>query len=81
MKITAVVGEAGRYLVDSDSNPDQRHLVDLLEHECGCASWVYRNRKYKEAYGHNFTCRHIAAARQHFCDEVLEAMREHVLHK
>ena len=81
MKVTDVVGEAGRFWVQSDSNPEQRHLVDLLEHECGCPSFTCRNRAYKEKYGHNMTCKHIDAARNHFTDEVLEAMREHILSK
>ena len=81
MSIRHIMGEPGRMFVRSASNPEQEHLVDLLEHECGCASWTCRNRKYREQYGHNFTCRHIREAREAFLDEVLDGIREHTLSK
>lgn len=79
MTVQAVVGEIARFRVSSESAHDQSHLVDLLEHECGCASWVCNNRRYRQQYGHNFTCKHIKVARESFMDDILESLREHQL--
>ena len=81
MKIRSIVGEVGRFWVESESNPDGEHLVDLLEHECGCASFTCRNREYREKFGHNFTCKHIQAAREAFLNDILESLREYTLSK
>ena len=81
MKVRHIVGECGRFWVTSEANPDQEHLVDLLDHECGCPSFTCRNRKYREQYGHNFTCKHIRVARELFLNEILESLREGELAK
>lgn len=81
MSCRHILGEPGRLFVRSATNPEQEHLCDLLEHSCGCASWTCRNRKYKEQYGHNFTCRHLKEARQEFLDAVLDSLREKILSK
>lgn len=81
MTVQAVVGEVGRFWVSSETHDDQRHLVDLLEGECGCASFVCNNRRYRQQYGHNFRCKHIKAARENFMDDILESLREHQLSK
>lgn len=59
MNCRHILGEPGRIFVRSATNPEQEHLVDLLEHACGCPSFTCRNRKYRELFGHNFTCRHL----------------------
>lgn len=74
--IRHILGEPGRLWVKSATNPEQEHLCDLLEHSCSCPSWTCRNKKYRELYGHNFTCRHIRIAREGFLDEILTSLRQ-----
>lgn len=75
MTIRAITGEVGRYFVQSGSQPEGEHLVDLLEHECGCADYVCRRRAHEIKTGHKYVCRHLFAVRNHFLDEILEAIR------
>ena len=76
--VVPVQGEVGRYMVRSASNPEQDHLVDLLEDggSCGCASWVCRQRAHKAKWGVPLRCRHIIAAREYCLDSYLETVRE-----
>jgi hypothetical protein len=78
MKITAIVGEACRYYVDSESG-DGIHLVDLLEGACGCASYTCNHRRYERETGNRFRCKHLRAVREAFLDDVIDAMKEHAL--
>lgn len=78
MTVEPVMGEVGRYWVESEST-EGRHLVDLLSGECGCASWVCRQRAYKAKWGVPLRCKHIIAAREYALDDYLEIMREHAL--
>lgn len=80
MKITDIMGEPCRYWVDSEST-DGRHLVDLFENQCGCADYVCRRRKYEMETGQPYRCRHIRACREHFLNDVLDAMKTYHLEK
>ncbi len=75
MKIEPVVGEVCRFWCGSASNPEGKHLVDLLEHECGCASWVCRRRAYEQATGTPYSCKHLRATREFFLDQILSAIK------
>lgn len=81
MKIQDIMGEPCRYWVQSESNPETRHLVDLFENQCGCADYVCRRRKYEQETGSPYRCRHILACREHFLEDVLDAMKTHHLQK
>ena len=75
MKIEPVVGEVCRFFVQSGSNPDGRHLVDLLEGQCGCADYVCRRRAYEAKTGSPYKCRHLRATREFFLDQILSAIK------
>jgi len=62
VKVTAIPGEVFRYHVQSKSNPNQTHMVDLIEGQCSCVSWTCRQKKYREIYGKPFECCHLKAA-------------------
>ena len=81
MKVRPIVGECGRYLVQSRTNPEQEHLVDLLEGFCGCADYTCRRRVYEENTGKPFRCSHIREAREFFLNEILERLREEFLNR
>ncbi len=76
MKVRAILGETCRYHVQSSSNPNRLHLVDLLEHECSCTDWTCRQRGYRERTGQRYHCRHIRAAREEFLNDILERLKE-----
>lgn len=76
MIIRAIVGEVCRYQVQSESNPRQFHLVDLLDTECSCSDWTCRQRSYRERTKKAYFCKHIKAARVQFTDDILERLRE-----
>jgi hypothetical protein len=61
-----------RYLVQSESNPKRRYLVDLLSNECGCIDYGTRHSK------DGTSCKHIRAAQRVFAREVLEQIRKRV---
>ena len=81
MKVRPIAGECGRYLVQSSSNPEQEHLVDLLEHFCGCGDYTCRRRVYEENTGKKYLCKHIREAREFFLNEILEQLRQETLSK
>ena len=69
----------GRYLVASQSQ-EGKYMVDLLAYnghgQCACSHWGFRIGPAREAgleppvrY-----CKHIAAAREHFTDDVIQRM-------
>ena len=77
MKITPIHGEVMRYWCQSASNPEQMHLVDLIEGACGCADWTCRSSNWKRATGKDYRCRHIKAVREHALNEILKHISEH----
>jgi hypothetical protein len=78
MRVEPIQLEVGRYWVESESTED-KHLVDLLSGECGCASWVCRQRAHKAKWGVPLRCKHVLAAREYCLDQFIETMKEHVL--
>lgn len=82
MTITHIMGEPGRLWVASDTNPEQTHLVDILENQCGCPDYVCRRRQWEQAHpDKKYRCKHLIAAREFFLDEVLESIRQYALSK
>ncbi len=75
MRIEPVVGEVCRFFCQSGSAPENRHLVDLLENQCGCASYVCRRRAFERATGSPYRCKHIRAVREFFLDEILSTIK------
>lgn len=81
MTIRNVEGELGRYLVQSESQPDQEYLVDLLEHpignrcagRCSCRDWETRRQPRltvaEEVTPETF-CKHIEACQLRFAQEM-----------
>lgn len=57
-----------RFLVRSNSKPDQHHLVDLLENECSCEAWTFK----KQA-----DCKHIKSCKLHLIETILSHARTH----
>jgi hypothetical protein len=79
--IRPIQGECMRYFVGSASNPDQQHLVDLLENECGCPDWTCRHGEYERRTGKEYSCRHIKEAWEQVKLELREALKEQELVK
>jgi len=76
--VTPVMGEVGRYRVASRTHPDQTHLVDIVEGQCGCASYVCKRRERELATGLPYRCYHLKAARQFALECYIEEMRNHL---
>lgn len=76
MKVYPVIGEVGRYRVESESVPGQSHLCDILESSCGCAAWTCKHREHEASTGSPLLCKHLKAARAYAFDDYLEVMRE-----
>lgn len=59
IRVRAVPGEMGRFLVESWEKPDQPHQVDLLAHggqgACSCTDWTTRCRPNQKARPFAFT--------------------------
>ncbi len=70
MKVTAIPHENFRYHVQSKSNPNQTHMVDLISSECSCISWTCRNKEYTKRTGRPFECCHQQAAWQQVKDDI-----------
>jgi hypothetical protein len=55
-----------RFIVWSESRPDEVHLVDLEEnegrHECSCEDWEFRNGDYF-LWQKPYECKHIKACK------------------
>jgi hypothetical protein len=77
--VEEVPGELLRYRVESWSNPDEPHLVDLAEHECSgacsCESFSFTKSKAikegKPLHTRLTQCRHVRAARRFFAVKLL----------
>ncbi len=69
----------GRYLVASQSQ-EGKYMVDLLAYnghgQCACSHWGFRIGPAREAGLEPPVrfCKHIAAAREHFTDDVIQRM-------
>jgi hypothetical protein len=74
MTIRPIAGERFRYFVQSAPGKVE-HLVDLLDHECGCADWTCRQRKWREEHKSGYTCKHIRIAREYELNQYLERER------
>lgn len=79
MKVEPQTGSIGMYWVESATNPDQRHVVDFIENQCGCAAWVCRQRAHRAKWGEDYKCRHIIAVEQYNLSELRETMKQHIL--
>lgn len=77
MKIEPIDGELGRYFVTSESDSDQKYVVDLLENplsdscagRCGCRDWETRRQPRVNQATHwsgDLPCKHIEAATAQF---------------
>lgn len=72
-------GELGRYWVESWSDPDQPHLVDIFANgghgQCMCMAWQTQAwpciRDGAKLGNPKATCRHIRAARNKFLFDTL----------
>ena len=82
MKVLPIEGEFYlRYLVESRSQPDAPHLVDLsAKHgygECSCKHWqcrvwpVIKTGEFPK-HSRKTTCRHVQAALRYFLNYALE---------
>lgn len=60
-----------RYFVESRSDPDNPHLVDLFEWQCGCKDWQFRCQSDPQAE----PCDHILAALQEWGLQTLGTIR------
>jgi hypothetical protein len=81
MTIRNVEGELGRYLVQSESNPDQEYLVDVTENpvgnrcagKCSCQDFSIR-RQPKVIIAVEVTpeifCKHCEAVQLRFAQEI-----------
>ena len=58
-----------RYFVTSNSDPQDRYLVDLLSGECGCIDYGVRHRE------EGTDCKHLRAAKRYFANEILSEIR------
>jgi hypothetical protein len=77
MKVTPILGEVGRYRVESRSKADTpEHTCDILSSECGCRSWVCNHASHLRRHGHPYLCAHLLTAREYAFNEYLEVMRE-----
>ncbi len=81
-KVIPLEGELLRFHVYSRSRKGIKHLVDLGEHEengqCGCEHFQNIGLAIILASVRNgFTkrCWHIDVAREHFCNEMIRAMK------
>ena len=81
IEVYPVMGEVGRYRVQSSSHKDQTHLCDILEDSCGCADWTCKHRTHTEKTGLPYHCKHLKAARSFFLDDILESIKETQLSK
>lgn len=75
MTVRPLIGEVGRYFVESESTGGE-HLCDILENCCGCAAWTCNHRKHKAETGKPLLCKHLKAARRYAFNDYLEVMRE-----
>jgi hypothetical protein len=84
IRVAEIPGELMRFRVESWSNPQRPHTVDLLSQkgfgECSCTDWVTRraiNARNGAAMGTEATmCRHIKAARLFFLNRLLTRMAQ-----
>jgi hypothetical protein len=60
-----------RYFVESRSDPENPHLVDLLDWQCSCDDWRFRCQADPQAK----PCDHILAALQEWSLQTLGAIR------
>ena len=84
VKVAEIPGELMRFRVESWSNPQKPHLVDLLARkgfgECSCTDWVTRravNARNGAPMGTDETmCRHVKVARLYFLNKLLVKMAQ-----
>lgn len=82
VRVDPIPGEVLRYHVQSWSNPNAPHMVDLSLYggngECSCRDFTTRRRPAILAGAVLFTrktsCRHVIAARKYFTQETLGEM-------
>lgn len=80
IKVEAIEGELGRYRVQSKTDPENPHLVDLLEYqgngECSCPDFYFDKRGNLKAgqtpQTKHTMCRHIMIARTKWANDSLK---------
>ena len=75
MNVEPIIGEVGRYWVGSETIPGARHLVDILDSQCGCGDYVCRRAALQKETGKQYFCKHLIAARTYAFEDYLEVMR------
>lgn len=60
-----------RYLIDSESVPEHKYLVDLLSGACDCMDWQCKPAEEKQTY----RCKHYAKALPIWAEEALTRIR------
>lgn len=83
IKVESIMGETGRFRVQSKSHPQRPHMVDLLDRtpigSCSCLDYTTRRwpaYKLSLITSDAYRCKHIKAAREHFMNLILEEMAE-----
>lgn len=82
--ITELYDHPARFLVSSDSEPETKYLVDLLENQrgdaffacCQCPHYQFRLQPVFDSGGVPGICKHIAAARGMFFDLMLRTVHK-----
>jgi len=79
--VQPIAGETFRFYVDSRSNPNAPHLVDLESYrwggQCDCENFKFRKEPDLSKLppsavpDDSYRCSHIKAARSYFLDEIL----------
>lgn len=84
-KVTPVQGELLTYRVESWTEKDEDHKVELLAHkgagECDCDHWYFRIRKLiekRDPRSLDLECSHLRAAKRYL---VLSIIREGLRHE
>lgn len=94
LKVRALEGEHGlRYYVQSRSDPEHPHLVDLASNDgwgqCSCMHWncvIWPRVRDRRGFKHTSetTCAHVRAALHFFLDLALtywiRSLRQHLSH-
>ncbi len=73
-----VLGEVGRYRVQSRSNASENHLVCIVDNQCGCADYVCRRVAHERLTGMPYRCVHLKLARHFALESYIQTMREHL---
>ncbi len=79
MKVEAIMGQPFQFQVQSRTNESQVHFVNWLHCTCSCASFSFKNREHRGRTGKNYVCAHLAAAKDHCWETILDHTRTELL--